>query len=81
MKDKTRATLFGSLIGAGLIVFIELLDVWLSDGGFFDTWWSWLLLAISIVLWAFFNRRDYDRKKGLYRDDLADDADAQQTEN
>lgn len=68
MKGKRAAAGLGLLIGAGLIVFMELIDVWLGDEGFFDTGRSWLLLVVFIAVFPFLMVRAYEKKQGIYAD-------------
>lgn len=83
MKGKTKAALLGVLLGVGIIVFIELIDVWLSDGGFFDTLWSWLLLALLVVVFPFLMVNAYHNRRGMYadRDEPTDNPDGDQERN
>lgn len=66
MKGKTAAALLGVGLGVGIVIFIELMDVWLDEGVFFGSWWSWLLLALLVVIMPFLMVRAYHNKRGIY---------------
>lgn len=69
MPGKAKAALLGAVVGAIIVMFIELMAVFLNDEAFFGSERSWLILAIAVVAFAWFQIRAYDQKKGIYADD------------
>lgn len=80
MRGKTKAALLGVVIGIGSMAFIELMDFWLSDGGFFDTGQSWLFLALFVVMLPLLMVHAYNTRQGIYRnrDEASDDPEQDQ---
>lgn len=78
MPGKVKAAILGVVVGAVVVVFIELMAVVLNDEAFFGTERSWLILAVAVVAFAWIQMRAYDRKIGIYadKDDTADGADS-----
>lgn len=68
MTGKTKAALLGIVVGAGLVILMELMEVWVSEGGFFDTGWSWFLLVLFMVVFPFFMVNAYRNRRGIYAD-------------
>lgn len=68
MPGKAKAGLLGAVVGAAIVVVIELLAVVMNDEPFFGTDRSWLILAIGVVAFAWVQMRAYDQKKGLWAD-------------
>lgn len=68
MPGKAKAALLGAVVGAVIVLFIEIMAVWLNDEAFFGTERSWLILLIAVVVFAWFQVRAYDQKKGIYAD-------------
>ncbi|WP_022870905.1 hypothetical protein [Yaniella halotolerans] len=69
MPGKVKAALLGAAVGAVVVLIIELVAVFLNDEAFFATERSWLILAVGIAAFAWFQVRAYDQKKGIYADD------------
>lgn len=68
MPGKVKAALLGAVVGAIVVLIIELIAVFLNDEAFFATERSWLILLVGVVAFAWFQIRAYDQKKGIYAD-------------
>jgi len=68
MPGKAKAGLLGAVVGAVIVLVIELLAVALNDEPFFGTERSWLILAVAVVAFAWVQMRAYDQKKGIWSD-------------
>lgn len=68
MPGKAKAGLLGAVIGAVIVLVIELLAMGLNDEPFFGTERSWIILAIAVVAFAWVQMRAYDQKKGMWAD-------------
>lgn len=63
MHGKLKAALVGGMIGAIVVVIVELLAVLINDEAFFGSDRSWLILLFAVVLFAWSQMRAYDRKQ------------------
>lgn len=68
MPGKAKAGLLGAVVGAAIVLVIELIAVVMNDEPFFGTDRSWLILAIGVVSFAWVQMRAYDQKKGMWAD-------------
>lgn len=68
MPGKLKAGLFGAIVGAVIVLFVELLAVTLNDEVFFGSERSWLILAIAVVAFAWVQMRAFGQKKGMNAD-------------
>lgn len=68
MPGKAKAGLLGAIVGAVVVLFIELLAVVINDDVFFGAERSWLMLVVVVAGFAWFQMRAYDQKKGMYGD-------------
>lgn len=74
MPGKTKAALFGALVGAVVAVVIEAMAVAGNDEAFFGSTKSWVILVLLVVGMTWSQRRAYEKKTGIYgdRDDIND---------
>lgn len=68
MPGKAKAALLGAVVGAVIVVFIELMAVALNDEAFFGSERSWIILAVAVVAFMWVQMRAYDQKRGTWAD-------------
>lgn len=63
MHGKMKAALVGGMVGAIVVVVVELLAVLINNETFFGSERSWLMLLFAVVLFSWSQMRAYDRKQ------------------
>ena len=67
MPGKVKAALLGAVVGAVVVLIIELIAVFLNDEAFFATERSWLILLVGVVAFAWFKYAPMTRKRASTR--------------
>ena len=65
---KLKAGLVGGMIGAIVVVIVELLAMMSNGEAFFSSDRSWLILLFAVVLFAWSQMRAHDRKSNVNND-------------
>lgn len=63
MSGRFRAALAGVVVGAVIVVVIEIFAVVINGEKFFGTQQSWLLLALGVLVFGWGQLRVYDRRQ------------------
>lgn len=62
MSGKLKAGLRGGIMGAIIVLVVELLAVVINGDSFFGSERSWLILGLGVIVFGWGQTRAYDRK-------------------